>query len=332
MILVMLAIAFQAQSALAKEVVATVDDNEITEAQVMKIASTRMMKALSQIYDIKRGAVEQIIDDLLLEREAKKKGKTAKALKKEISDSAGKATESEAKVIYEMNKKRYKGKTFEELKSRLIGQLNKQKKQMKLYEYIKNLRAKAKIKINLERPRAKVSIDDDPGQGNKKAPIVLIEFSDFQCPFCKRVRPSIARLMKDYKGKIYYVFRDYPLSFHGLAKDGANAANCANEQGKYWEYNAKLWDDQQTIFSKKLSKEEFYGKLKQIAKDLSLKTSKFNSCLESKKYFKEIEKDLQDGMAAGVTGTPAYFINGLFLSGAQPYEAFKTIVDEELAK
>ena len=113
------------------------------------------------------------------------------------------------------------------------------------------------------------------------------------------------------------------MSFHSQAKDAANAANCAGEQGKYWEYNHALWDFQ--------SKQSL-DKLKEIAANLSLDTVKFEACVSSKKYYKEIDKDQADGSEAGVSGTPAYFINGKFLSGAQPFEAFKEIIDEELAK
>ncbi len=306
------------------EVMATLDDISITSEEVDVAARGPMMKIMSEMYDIKRNALEEIIDNKLLERDAKQKAITVEKLKLQIQNKAPVPTSSEARSIYEMQKQRYQGKTFEEVEKQLMAQLTQQKRQMALYEHINVLRGQAKIKINLERPKIEVSVDDDPSQGEKNAPITLIEFSEFQCPYCKKTRPTLDKLMSTYAGKIHYVFRDFPLGFHDQAKMVANAANCANEQGKYWEYSKRLWDMQgQGKFT--------IEKIKALAVELKLDAGKFNSCADSDKYFAEIEKDTKDGAAAGVSGTPAYFINGKFLSGAQPYENFQQIIEEELA-
>lgn len=306
------------------EVMATLDGISITGEEVDAAARGNMIKIMSEMYDIKRGAIEEIIDGKLLERDAKQKGMTVDKLKAQIQGKAPVPTSNEARSIYEIQKKRYQGKTFEEVEKQLLAQLTQQKRQMALYDHINSLRGKAKIKINLERPKVEVSVDDDPAQGAKNAPITLIEFSEFQCPYCKKARPTLDKIMATYAGKIHYVFRDFPLGFHDQAKMVANAANCANEQGKYWDYNKRLWEMQgQGKFT--------IEKIKALAVELKLDTGKFNSCADSNKYFDEIEKDIQDGAKAGVSGTPAYFINGKFLSGAQPFENFQQIIEEELA-
>ncbi|MBU0505362.1 MAG: thioredoxin domain-containing protein, partial [bacterium] len=310
--LFVLAIALFSTGVQAKEVLATIDDIQITDDQVMSLANTRMMKIQAQMYSIKRAALEQLVQETLLVREAKKQGISVDKLEQNITAKAGEVTEAEARVIFDMNKKYYKGKEFGEVKEQLMAKLKSQKENGVLGEYIEGLRKAAKIKINLERPRANVSVDDDPGQGNKNATVTIIEFSDFQCPYCKRVRPTLNRIMQEYKDKVYYVFRDYPLSFHQLAKDASNAANCAHEQGKYWEYSNKIWEGQRTLFDKKLSKEDFYKQLKDMGQALSLNMSNFNTCVDSHRYFKEIDKDMADGIDVGVSGTPSYFVNGVY--------------------
>lgn len=303
---------------------ATLNGQVITEQEAMALANNQIMETNHEIYKIKRGAIDQIIQKRLLEAEAKKKGLSVDALlKKEVYDKVVNPTEAELQAIYEMKKSRMQGKTFEEVQEQLEAQTRSQKKQMAFSNYLATLRNVAKIQYKIERPTVKVSVDDDPSQGDKNASITLIEFSEFQCSYCKKARPVIEKILSTYKGKIHYVFRDFPLGFHGQAKDAASAANCAHEQGKYWDYNHALWENQG---------KQSLEKLKEIAKDLALDTTKFDACVASKKYYKEIDKDQDDGSQAGVSGTPAYFINGKFLSGAQPFEAFKEIIDEELAK
>lgn len=303
---------------------ATLNGQAVTEQEVMTLTTNQMMKINSEIYEIKRDAIDQIIEKRLLTAEAKKKGISIDALlKKEVYDKVVNPTEAELQSIYEMKKSRMQGKTFEEVKEQLEAQTKAQKKQRAFSSYLNTLRQVAKIQYKIERPTVKVSVDDDPSQGDKNAPITLIEFSEFQCAYCKKARPTIDKILSTYKGKIHYVFRDFPLGFHSQAKDAANAANCAGEQGKYWEYNHTLWE---------IQSKQSPDALKEIAKNLVLDTTKFDACVASKKYYKEIDKDQDDGSAAGVSGTPAYFINGKFLSGAQPFEAFKEIIDEELAR
>lgn len=303
---------------------ATLNGAAITEKDVMLKAKNRMMKLMSEMYSIKKQAVDEIIDDRLLEAEAKKQGTTPTKLLQSVADKSAMPSDQEAKVIFEMQKNAmYKGKSFDDVKAEIKGRLGGQKKRFAVNEYVEGLRKNADIKVSLERPSVEVSVDDDPAQGDTKAPITLIEFSEFQCPFCKRTRATIAKILDTYKGKIHYVFRDFPLSFHQQAKPAAIAANCAHKQNKYWEFNAKLFENQQ-----KLSADLYQS----LAKETGLNLDEFNKCLKDDKMGAEIDKDQDDGMNVGVSGTPAYFVNGKFLSGAQPFEAFQEIIDEELAK
>ncbi|MEM5804955.1 MAG: DsbA family protein [Candidatus Aenigmatarchaeota archaeon] len=173
--------------------------------------------------------------------------------------------------------------------------------------------------------RIQVSPDDDPTKGSANAKVTMIEFSDFQCPFCARFwKDTLPLLEEEYikTGKLKFVYRDFPLDFHQFAKKAAEAAECANEQNKFWEYHDKLFENQQALD---------ITSLKRYAQELGLDTAKFNECLDSGKYANEVQKDVQDGMAYGVSGTPTFFINGIKVVGAQPYSVFKQIIDQELA-
>jgi protein-disulfide isomerase len=180
---------------------------------------------------------------------------------------------------------------------------------------------------------AKVSIADNPSLGKPDAPVTVIEFSDYQCPFCQRfVRNTLPTLKTDYidTGKVRYVFRDFPLAIHRQARKAAEAAHCAGEQGKYWEMHDVIFNNQQALKVEDL---------KEHARDLDLEPTTFDNCLEQGNYTAEIDKDFADGSAAGVTGTPSFFvgktgsngtIEGTLIRGAQPITAFRQAIDRLL--
>jgi protein-disulfide isomerase len=167
--------------------------------------------------------------------------------------------------------------------------------------------------------------DDDPAKGDKNAPVTIVEFSDYQCPFCQRfVQQTLPLINERYvkTGKVRLVFRDYPLPFHQYAQKAAEASECADEQGKFWEMHDKLFS----------TSELGIDTLKNFAKEIGLDTTKFNSCLDSGKYASEVQKDMTDGSKYGVRGTPAFLINGVLVSGAQPFQNFQTVIEQELNK
>ena len=171
-----------------------------------------------------------------------------------------------------------------------------------------------------------VSEDDDPVKGDEDAPVTIIEFSDFQCPFCKRFfDQTLPQIDDNYikTGKVKFVYRDFPLSIHPEAQKSAEAAECSRDQGKFWEFHDKIFDNQASLS---------IANYKKWADDLGLDTDEFDDCLDSDKYASEVQKDFKDGSAAGVRGTPSFFINGNFIRGAQPYSAFEQIIEAELAK
>jgi protein-disulfide isomerase len=170
-----------------------------------------------------------------------------------------------------------------------------------------------------------IDLDDDPVLGDPNAPVTIVSFEDYQCPFCGRAHTqSFPQIKSNYidTGKVKYVFRDFPLSFHPNAQPAAEASECADEQGKFWEYHDALYANQQTLSP------SLYTKL---AGDLGLDVDQFTSCFDSGKYREEVQADFQYGGSVGVSGTPTFFINGIKLVGAQPYAAFQQIIEAELA-
>ena len=180
-------------------------------------------------------------------------------------------------------------------------------------------------------------MDNDPIRGDPNAPITIVEFSDFQCPFCARFHTqTLPSILEEYieQGKVNLVYRDFPLqSIHPNALPAAVAAECANEQGKYWEFHDMLFEKQNDW--SRLSSDALISTFSQYATDVSLEQQQFDSCLESGKYLQEVQGDLSDGRDYGVTGTPGFFIGNdeigfEKLSGAQPFDSFKKVIDAQL--
>jgi protein-disulfide isomerase len=169
-------------------------------------------------------------------------------------------------------------------------------------------------------PKVEVAADG-PSKGDPNAPVTIVEFSDFECPFCGRAEDAVNKVMDTYKGKVRLVYRDYPLEFHAKAQKASEAALCAGDQGKYWEMHAKLFANQKALEP---------AQLKQHAKEVGVDSGKFDKCLDGGDKKQDVDKHKKAGEEAGVTGTPAFFINGRPLTGAQPFEKFKEIIDHEL--
>ncbi|MFA6098104.1 MAG: thioredoxin domain-containing protein [Patescibacteria group bacterium] len=176
----------------------------------------------------------------------------------------------------------------------------------------------AEYAASLTKQDVKITADDHI-EGDKNAKVQIIEYSDFQCPYCGQVTPTITQLQQEYGNKIAVVFRNFPLtSLHANAQKAAEASECAAEQDKFWEMHDKMFANQTALT---------VDNLKTYAKDLGLNTTKFNSCLDDGKYASAVQKSITDGTALGVGGTPATFVNGRLVSGARPYEQFKAVVD-----
>jgi protein-disulfide isomerase len=163
---------------------------------------------------------------------------------------------------------------------------------------------------------------DDPSWGPAGAKVTIVEFADFECTYCRQWYSTVYdKLYVNYSGKVRFVFRDFPLSFHPNAQSAAVAANCANAQGKYWDYFRLLFGDPRGLG----------GTLYPVyAREVGMDVSAFNTCVASGKYNNEIDIDMQDAQKLGVNGVPAFFVNDRFISGMQPYETFREAIEAEL--
>src|SRR5205085_4648509 len=220
--------------------VAEVNGEAITAEEVDKAIRAQAAKLEEQIYNLKRQRVEALVRDRLLAQEAKKRGISVQALlDREVTSKVGLVTEEEIEQFYQANKSRFSGdeaQAREQIRSGLQGQ----KLGAKRDEFVSALRAKAKVVIHLQAPpvvRAEVGVDGAPAKGSAKAPVTIVEFSDYLCPFCKRAQPALSAIEKRYGDKVRFVFRDYPIEqLHPGATKAAEAARCATEQGKFWPY------------------------------------------------------------------------------------------------
>jgi protein-disulfide isomerase len=304
-------------------VIATINGENVTVNDIQDLVADKMQKINMELYDIRKGGVDQLVEEKLLAMEAKKQGVSEEELIKKEVTSKIEVSDKDIQGFYTQRKDSFKDKKIEEVKDRIRSYLVSSQTRNQRQTYIAKLKKDAKVTLLIEPPRFNVSTDDDPSIGPKDAPITIIEFTDYQCPFCGRARDAINQILKEYEGKVHYVLRDFPLSFHKDAQKAHEAAECANDQDKYWDYNKILFNNQRS-----LKVEE----LKSYAKRIKLDLAKFDKCLDSDKYKDEVQADLRDGQNNGVTGTPSFFINGRNLSGARPFEDFKKIIDDELER
>jgi protein-disulfide isomerase len=312
------------------DVVATVGSTSITLAQVdekalqQSTANFGSMKLAQALFEARRIAVDGLIEDELLAQDAKaRKLDQAAVIQQEITAKVQDPTEAEATLWFQQNQARLQGASLEQARGAIMSYLVQQRTLTVRQQYLDGLRSKVAIRINLDPPRQVIAkVADRPSKGPETAPIELIEFSDFQCPFCESAFPTVNQVLNTYGDRIHFVYRHYPLVIHPRARPAAEAAQCAAEQGKFWPFHDRLFGDQS-----RLSDADF----KQHAAQLGLDTKQFDTCVDSHKYQGEIDNDIRAGDEAGVSGTPAFYINGRMLSGAQPFAEFKRIIDEELA-
>ena len=285
------------------------------------------VKALTDLYDQRRGLLDEMISRRLLEEEAKTKGKTVEQwYQTEYVTSVPEPSDAEAKAFYEEHKAQVpQGQTFEDLKDRIKQAVRQQKLREGMGKILDDLKSRHHVQVSLQAPDLpRMDVEaKGPSRGPTNAPVTIVEFSDFQCPYCGREYPVIERLMKEYDGKLRLVFRHYPLDFHPFAQKAAEAGACAQDQGKFWELHDKMFSNQGKLA---------VADLKGYAKSLGMDGTKFDKCLDSGEKKALVDDDLKAGSAAGVNGTPAFFINGIFINGAQPYEHMKQAVDRELRK
>ena len=319
----------QAKRPAPNDVVATVGSQSITLAEVddkaLDAPTSSFGGKLSQaLYDARRGALDELIASKLMDEAAKAQGiDRATLVEKEITSKVPAVTEPEIAAWYQANQARVQGASLDQVRQPIRSFLMQERMQQVRGRYIDALKRKTTVAVMLEPPRQKVKMASaSPTRGPADAPIQIVEFSDFQCPFCQRVGPALKQVFDTYGDRVHLVYREYPLPNHPDARLASEAGLCANEQGKFWPYHDRLFANQRRLGG---------SDLRQHAVDLGLDARRFNACIDSHKYADHVEADVNAGNEAGVNGTPAFFINGRLISGAQPFEEFKKVIDDELA-
>ncbi len=313
-----------ATGASGSQVVATAGSMKITEAEVDEKARPQLSAIQNQVYMVKKRVLDDMIDDYLVEQAAKKAGMSKDAyLKKEVEDKATAPTEQEMQDFYNKNQARIR-QPFDKIKAPLQQYMQRQKVNAARAEVMAKLRKDANVKVMMSVPRVQVSTQASAGStGPSSAPITIVEFSDYQCPFCQRAEESVKEVMKKYGDKVHLVYMDFPLPMHSNALGAAQAARCAGDQGKYWEFHDALFADQ--------SKLDAPG-LKATADKLKLDPKKFAECTGHGLHMDQVKASQQEGTEVGVDGTPTFIINGRMMNGAQPATEMESVIDEELAR
>lgn len=306
-------------------IVATVGGQDVTMEELEIELKPQLEELEAQRFELLENGLGGLIAARLIEMEAKAKGVSQEELEQtEIRDKVPAPTDEAVAQVFEENKGQLgPDAKLEDLKPRIVEFLQSQGVGERAQEYLGELRAKYPVMVHLEAPRVDVAWGSHPPRGgDENAPIKIVGFSDYECPFCKRGEDTLAKVLEAYGDKVRYYHRDFPLDFHANAHPAAQAAHCANDQEKYWEFHDALFA------SEALSSERFQA----IADELSLDRDAFDACMSEGKYKAAVDLDTAEGATAGVTGTPAFFINGRVLSGAQPFSRFQEVIDAELAK
>ncbi len=300
------------------DVVATVQGQPITAETLQTAMRGQLLQLDLERYEAMRIQLDAMVTSRLYDLEAVSRGLSRVELERvEIMEKLESVGPDKVRSFYDKNRDRM-SQSFEVMEGRLTALLTQQAERNRREAFARELRERYDVRIYLKPPRVEVSADDDPYKGSVNAPVTLIEFSDFQCPYCRRVQSVLNRLMSTYEGKLKLVYRDFPLRrIHPEAQKAAEAAQCANEQGAFWPYHDRLFT------TTDLGTEH----LKRYAVELGLDDGPFNACLDSGKYYQEVQDDMDDAIAVGVNAAPSFFVNGLLINGAVSYERFVQMVE-----
>jgi len=309
-------------------IVARINGKDITAAELDAEIQGQLIGLKVQAHDARTKGLDKLIDDQLLEAEATKRGMTAEELvKAEVSGKLAEVSDEEAKAYFDAKVPPGSKAEFDTgprpVKGRIKQILAREQETALRSAFIGSLRAGAGVEVLLQPMRFDVGYSDvNPRKGDPAtAAVTIVEFSEFQCPYCSKVLPTMEKIHETYGDKVAVVFRDYPLPMHKEAPKASEAGHCANEQGKFWEMHDVMFQNQRALQ---------VDKLKGYAAGIGVDQAKFDECLDSGRHAATVEADTKAGAAVGVRGTPAFFVNGQFLNGAQPFENFKKLIDAEL--
>lgn len=304
-------------------VVATVNGRGITQNEVDRLVMAQTLPLERKLYAIRKATLENLIILSVLESEAEKRGVTVAELRRQLAAGEVQVTPQQVEDAYAANANFFGNMSPDEAKERLRLDLENQQRMQNYRTSLARLKQTASINVHLREPQLP-SVGDDvvaPSLGPKDAPVTIVEFSDFECLYCRKVQSTIKRLLQTYEKDVKLVFKHLPLEIHQHAFPAAQAAFCAGQQGLFWQYHDALFNA------------DTFGldSLKKIAKDLGLRVNLFNRCLTSTSSRSAVSFNMQEASQLGISSTPTFAINGKLVSGALTFEEFKVIIEQELS-
>jgi protein-disulfide isomerase len=314
----------EASHAGGSDVVAKIGDRVITEDELDDLVGPNMLRLRQQMYDMKSKALDTLIFDILAEQAAEAEGITKDEwLQVNVKSKTENPSEEEIKKVMDQYRSRL-AKDDAQARQQVVGFLKQQSTNVHEQKVRRELADKAGVVILLEPPRVQpVVTAESTMRGPFDAPVTLIEYTDFECPFCSRVQGTLQEVRKRYGDSVNMVFKNLPLAMHKQARFAAEAALCAGDQDGFWPLHDWLFAN-----FKNISKETVMAQVEELGLDVD----QVNACLDEGKYAAEIDEDTKEANSFGITGTPGFVINGRVLTGAQPIDAFVKIIDDELRR
>jgi protein-disulfide isomerase len=302
------------------DVIAEIGAVKLTMNDLEQQESAKLLRARFDFYQAESTALEDLIDTTLIAQKARSESLTVEQLlDREVKSQVKDPTEDQLRVYYEGLETE---QPYDAVRGKILEKIRALRTSKARAAFIKALRAESNVSVTLTPPSTAVDLGNADVLGSKDAPVMLIEFADYECPYCQKVAPAIKKLKEDFGGKLAVAYKDFPLPMHAHAEKAAEAVRCAGKQGQFWAFHDELFS----------SKELDVDQLKVQARALKLEAAAFDKCLDSGETAAAVQQDREQGLRLGLSGTPSFFVNGHFLSGALDYAALRKIVDQQLAQ
>jgi protein-disulfide isomerase len=300
--------------------VAEINGKMIHLSDLERQLPTPLFQARTTYYDTERRVLDQFIDQYLLEEQARKENLTVdQLLEKHVNSAIAPDPPDDALRVY------YEGvdsaESYEALRPKIVKAIHDRRIARAKAAYLLSLRAAATVTLHLAPPRAPLSMNEAPRRGPADARVTLLEYADYECPYCQQIQPAVDKLEQEYKGTVAFLYKDFPLPMHPNAEKAAEASQCARIQGKFWEYHDVL----------EKTKQLDPAALKSHARTLQLDTVAFDKCLDNGEAADVVKATASEADKLQLQGTPTFFVNGRYVSGTVSYEKLRGVVEEELS-
>ncbi len=301
-----------------EEVICEINGSPITRADIEKSQGDKLLQVRYQLFVAEQKALDQFIENRLLQMEADAQHTSVDTLlEKEVTPKVKAPSEAEIQLFYEgLNA----NQPLDDVRGKIADGIRQLRYAKAKAAYLDQLRTRSNVLVKLAPPRVDVTVGTAPRLGPANAPVQVIEFADYECPYCAKVHPFLSKLRDEFGDKVSIYFKDLPLPMHSRARKAAEAARCAGAQGKFWEYH-------DVLFSKRQLEND---DLKNAARELKLDATKFDECFNTGAQSSGVQKDLQEARQLGLNGTPSFFVNGRFISGAVDYTTLRDMVRQQL--